>query len=55
MKFAKLEMKSILSVLLSKYQFQLSSADSTLPQPDRNNLHTTRPNVPVSLRYKRIK
>jgi cytochrome P450 len=51
MRFAKLEMKSILAVLLSTYEFKLSAKDGALPEPDRNNLHTTRPKEPVFVSY----
>ncbi len=54
MKFAKLEMKSILAVLLTTFEFKLVTKEGALPEPDLNNLHTTRPKEPVFVSYKAL-
>jgi len=43
MKLARLEIKMITFVLLQLFDWKLQSADGRLPKPNRNNLHTTRP------------
>lgn len=55
MKLAKLEMKSILAVLLTSFEFRLAVNGGELPLPDRNNLHTTRPKDPVVMSYEALR
>jgi len=53
MKFAKLEIKAIVFILYALFEFDL--AGQKLPPPNRNNLHTTRPSVPVSISFSKKK
>ncbi|KAI9089392.1 cytochrome P450 [Phlyctochytrium arcticum] len=59
-RFAKLEMKIICAMALATYSFATSDAQgnlkpmNTLPQPNRNNIHTQKPVKPVYLRYTRV-
>eukprot|EP01090_Pellita_catalonica_P001940 TRINITY_DN1163_c0_g1_i1.p1 TRINITY_DN1163_c0_g1~~TRINITY_DN1163_c0_g1_i1.p1 ORF type:complete len:376 (-),score=51.91 TRINITY_DN1163_c0_g1_i1:37-1014(-) len=49
MRFAKLEIKLITTMLIASYNFELVSP--SLPGPDHNNIDTTKPNVPVYVRF----
>ncbi|KIM88310.1 hypothetical protein PILCRDRAFT_253602 [Piloderma croceum F 1598] len=59
MKFAKLEIKMILALVLSRYEYKLVDTSGKppkqLPQPNRNDIHQARPmGEPCFLRYRKI-
>jgi sterol 14-demethylase len=59
MKVAKLEIKMILALVLSRYEYNLVNASGertkTVPKPDRNDIHQSRPmGEPCFLQYRKI-